>query len=367
MIKTLLLVTAIVVAAVPRCLAQGEIPIGMIGPMTGYYALFGAEMRTGAEQAVADINAAGGINGRSLRLLIEDDACDPGQALTAAGKLAAAKVKFVAGHFCSQASIRSSKVYAEEGIPMISPGSTDPRLTDERVGTNIFRVCGREDQQGDVAGKYIADTFKGQKVAILHDRTGYGRGLAEKTKKAMNSAGLMEVMFEGYPAGEKDYSALVTRMKGADIDVVYVGGYHTEVSLIVRGMRGQGMGSVVMSGDALVNGEYWQLAGAAGEGTLMTFLPDAERSPAATDVRARFAAKKISTQGAVLYTYAAIQAWAQAAQAAKTEDGRAVIAKLNEIEIKSVLGTFKFDKKGDPSLPPYKLYQWKAGRYDQVN
>ena len=140
--------------------AQGEIPIAAIGPMTGQYASFGAQFRNGAEMAVADINAAGGVNGKKLSLIIEDDACDPKQAIAGAGKLVARKVALVAGHFCSGSSIPASKVYAEEGIVQISPASTAERFTDERAGPSIFRVCGRDDQQGSVAGKYLAEKFE---------------------------------------------------------------------------------------------------------------------------------------------------------------------------------------------------------------
>jgi branched-chain amino acid transport system substrate-binding protein len=348
-------------------LAQGDIQIATVGPMTGQYASFGQQMKAGAEMAVADINAKGGVNGKKLVLTIEDDACDPKQAVAAAGKLVAKKVKLVAGHFCSGSSIPSSKVYAEEGIVQISPASTNPKLTDERAGPNVFRVCGRDDQQGEVTGKYLADKFKGKKVAILHDKSAYGKGLADETQKYMNKAGLKEVMYEAYTAGEKDYSALVSKLKAANVDVVYVGGYHTEAGLIVRQMRDQGLKSQLVSGDALVTQEYWQITGKAGEGTLMTFSPDPRKSPAAADVVKRFRDKKIEPEGYVLYTYAAIQTWAQAATGAKSEDNKKVIEQLNKGEFKTVLGTHKFDKKGDPNLPPYKFYLWKDGKYDQIN
>jgi branched-chain amino acid transport system substrate-binding protein len=365
--KRIALAAAFAAGLAGQAYAQGEIPIATIGPMTGQYASFGAQMKAGAEQAVADINAAGGVNGKKLRLIVEDDACDPKQAVAAAGKLASQKVRLVAGHFCSGSSIPSSKVYAEEGIIQISPASTNPKLTDERAGPNVFRVCGRDDQQGEVTGKYLADKFKGKKVAILHDKSAYGKGLADETKKYMNQAGLKEVMYEAYTAGEKDYSALVSKLKAANVDVVYVGGYHTEAGLIVRQMRDQGMKSLLVSGDALVTQEFWQITGAAGEGTLMTFSPDPRKNPAAKDAVAKFKAKNVDPEGYVLYTYAAIQAWAQAATAAKSEETKAVQAKLASMEFSTVLGKFKFDKTGDPNLPPYKFYEWKAGKYEQIN
>ena len=303
--KKLILGAALAVGLSGPALAQ-DISIATIGPMTGQYASFGAQMKAGAEQAVADINAAGGVNGKQLKLIIEDDACDPKQAVSAAGKLAAAGVALVAGHFCSGSSIPASKVYAEEGIVQISPASTNPKLTDERAGPNVYRVCGRDDQQGQVAGAYLAKNFAGKKVAILHDKTAYGKGLADETRKYMNEAGLKEAMYEAYTAGEKDYTALVSKMKQEGIDVVYVGGYHTEAGLIVRQMRDQGMDTQLVSGDALVTQEYWQVTGDAGEGTLMTFSPDPRKNPAAADIVKTFRDKGVEPEGYVLYTLSLI-------------------------------------------------------------
>lgn len=363
-----LMIAAAAAALLPTAaMAQGEIPIAAIGPMTGQYASFGAQFRHGAEMAVADINAAGGVNGKKLSLVVEDDACDPKQAVAGAGKLAARKVRLVAGHFCSGSSIPASKVYADEGIIQISPASTNPKFTDERAGPSIFRVCGRDDQQGSVAGQYLATRFKGRRVAILHDKTTYGKGLADETQKAMNAAGLKEALYEAYTAGEKDYRALVSKLKAANIDVIFLGGYHTEGGLIVRQMREQGMTTTLVGGDALMTQQYWQITGEAGTGTLMTFSPDPRKNPAAADVVARFKAKNIDPEGYVLYTYAAIQAWAQAASAVKSEDSKVVSAELAKAKFKTVIGEFSFDKKGDPDLPPYTVYEWKNGTYAQLD
>jgi len=173
-------------------------------------------------------------------------------------------------------------------------------------------------------------------------------------------------MYEAYTAGEKDYTALVSKLKKAGIDVLYVGGYHTEAGLMVRQMRDQGMKTVLVSGDALVTKEYWQITGPAGEGTLMTFSPDPRKNPAAASVVKVFKAKKIEPEGYVLYTYAAIQAWKHAVESAGTMDSGKVIGALNKGTFKTVLGSFKFDKKGDLSLPPYVFYKWSKGNYDQI-
>ncbi len=367
--KRILAVTTLAAGLALPAHAQ-DISIATVGPMTGQYASFGAQMKAGAEMAVADINKAGGvtIGGKKmmLKLTIGDDACDPKQAVAVATKLAGENVRLVAGHFCSGSSIPASKVYAEEGIVQISPASTNPKLTDERAGPNVFRVCGRDDQQGSVAGKYLATQFKDKKVAIVHDKSAYGKGLADETKKAMNAAGKQEALYEAYTAGEKDYTALVTKLKQAGTDILYVGGYHTEAGLMARQMRDQGMTTTLVSGDALVTQEYWQITGKAGEGTLMTFSPDPRKSPAAKGVVERFRAAKIEPEGYVLYTYAAIQAWKQAAEKANAVDMKKVVEQLNNLEFDTVLGKFKFDKKGDPTLPPYMFYEWKDGQYAQL-
>ncbi len=346
--------------------AQAEIVIATAGPMTGQYASFGEQMQRGAEMAVADINAAGGVLGQKLKLSIGDDACDPKQAVAVANKFASDGVVFVAGHFCSGSSIPASKVYEEEGIIQISPASTNPKLTEEG-GDNVFRTCGRDDQQGIVAGDYLADNHGKQKIAILHDKTAYGKGLADETKAQLNKRGVTETMYEAYTAGEKDYSALVSKMKGANVDVVYLGGYHTEAGLMIRQAREQGYNVQLISGDALVTDEYWKITGDAGEGTLMTFSPDPRKNPVAAPVVAKFKAQNYEPEGYTLYTYGAIQAWAQAVAKAGSTDTKAVIDALRGNQFETVLGQIGFDSKGDVTAPGYVFYKWSKGTYDYLN
>jgi branched-chain amino acid transport system substrate-binding protein len=248
----------------------------------------------------------------------------------------------------------------------ISPASTNPTLTDDRAGPNIYRVCGRDDQQGSVAGKYLAKKFANKNIAIVHDQNAYGKGLAEETKKALNAAGKQEVMYGTYAAGQRDYSALVSTLRQAHVDVLFLGGYHTEAALIVRQMRDQGMSTLLMGGDTLVTQDYWSIVGPAGEGTLMTFLPDPRKNPAATEVVKRFKDRGIEPEGFVLYTYAALQAWTQAAQTAGTTDMGRVVKALNENEFDTVIGKFRFNEKGDPNLPPYTVYRWSNGTYEEI-
>ena len=342
--------------------AQAEITIATAGPMTGQYAIFGDQMKRGAEMAVKDLNAKGGVLGEQLKLEVGDDACDPKQAVAVANQMVNDEVVFVAGHFCSGSSIPASAVYNEEGILQISPASTNPQLTEQGL-ENVFRVCGRDDQQGTFAGNYVVDNNVGSKVAIIHDKTPYGKGLADEFKRQLNSRGVTETMYEAITAGDKDFTALITKMKNAGVDLIYLGGYHTEAGLIARQAKEQGIDATMMSGDALVTDEYWAITGDTGQGTLMTFSPDPRKNEVAAPVVAEFEAAGYDPEGYTLYTYAAIQVWAQAAEQAGSTDLDAVIDVLNGNQFETVLGTVSFDDKGDVKGAAYVMYEWDNGKY----
>ncbi|MGE5547430.1 MAG: branched-chain amino acid ABC transporter substrate-binding protein [Solirubrobacterales bacterium] len=346
--------------------AQADITIAVAGPMTGSEAAFGEQFRRGAAKAVEDLNAKGGVMGQKLNLVMGDDACDPKQARSVAEELGSKKIAFVAGHFCSGSSIPASEVYLENGILQISPASTNPTFT-ERGLPNVFRTCGRDDNQGKIAAEYVVAKMKGKKVGIIHDKSSYGKGLADEFKKALNAGGVQEAFYEAITAGEKDYSALVTKAKAAQIDVLYLGGYKTEGGLIVRQMRDQGMKTALMGGDALVTEEYWAITGPAGEGTMMTFSPDPRKLPQNADLVKYFRAQKYEPEAYTLYTYATIQAWAQAVDKAKSTDMKKVAATLKADKFDTAIGKIGFDAKGDVIGPTYVMYVWKNGKYDYAD
>jgi branched-chain amino acid transport system substrate-binding protein len=342
-----------------------DIVVGVAGPITGQYAAFGEQLRKGAEQAVADINAAGGVNGEQLKLEVGDDACDPKQAVNVANDMVGKGIKFMAGHFCSGSSIPASQIYAEEGIVQISPASTNPAFTEAGLW-NTHRVCGRDDAQGIVAGKFIAANYAGKKVAIIDDKSPYGKGLADETRKALNAAGMTETMNEAYTAGEKDYTALVSKMKDAGIDVVYVGGYHTEGGLILRQMREQGMNAQMISGDAFNTEEFWTIAGPAGEGMIFTFAPEPRNFPTAQAVVAKFKESGYDPEGYTLYAYAAMQAWAQAAAATGGTDSQKIAEWLRAGNtLNTVLGDIAMNEKGDIKDAKYVWYKFSNGKYTE--
>jgi len=276
-----------------------------------------------------------------------------------------AGVVLMAGHFCSGSSIPASSVYNEEGILQISPASTTPQLTEQGFD-NVFRTCGRDDQQGTYAANYVVDNNIASKVAVLHDKTAYGKGLADEFKRQLNARGVDEVMYEAITAGDKDFTALITKMKQAGVDLIYLGGYHTEAGLITRQASEQGLDAVMMSGDALVTDEYWAITGDTGQGTLMTFSPDPRNNEAAAPVVAEFEEQGYDPEGYTLYTYATVQVWAQAAEKAGTTDLEAVLEQLNSNTFETVLGPITFDEKGDVTGDNYVFYEWNNGEYHQL-
>ena len=349
--------------------AQDAIRIATVGPITGSNAALGEQMTRGAKMAVEDINAKGGVLGKKLALELADDACDPKQAVAAANEVVGKKVAFVAGHYCSSSSIPASAVYNEAGVLQITPASTNPALTDDAAKkgwANVFRVCGRDDAQGEVAGKYLADKYKGKKIAIIHDKTAYGKGLADETKKAANKLGATEAMYEAISQGDKDFSALISKMKQANIDVIFFGGYQTEAGLIVRQARDQGLKALLIGGDALVTEEFWKITGPAGEGTLMTFAPDPRKVAAAKAVVDKFMAQGYNPEGYTLYTYAAIQVFAAAAEKAKSVKVDDLAKALRGMTVETVIGPLSWDKKGDITDPKYVFYVWKDGKYAEM-
>lgn len=349
--------------------AQEEIAVATAGPITGQYASFGEQMKRGAEMAVADINAAGGVLGKMLKLEIGDDACVPEQARSVAEDLVSKGVVFVAGHFCSSSSIPASEVYAENNVLQMTPASTNPALTDgaaEKGWTNIFRTAGRDDAQGLVAGKFLAEQYAGKNVAIIHDKSTYGKGVADETKKAMNAAGLQEVMYEAINQGDKDFSALVTKMKDAKIDAIYAGLYHTEAGLIIRQAREQGLQAQMIGEDAFVTNEFWTISGDAGEGVLMTFAPDPRKFESAKAVVDKFKAQSYDPEGYTLYTYAAFQVWAAAVKQTGTTDPKTLGGILRKNPYSTVLGELKFNEKGDIVNPIYVFYKWSKGKYEEI-
>jgi branched-chain amino acid transport system substrate-binding protein len=339
--------------------ASAQVMIGVQGPITGPNAVFGAQLKNGAEQAAVDLNKQGGILGKKITLEFGDDVSDPKQGVSVANRFVGDGIRFVVGAFNSGVTMPSSDVYHENGILEITPASTNPKIT-ERGLWNIFRTCGRDDQQGAVAGAYIVKHFKGKRIAVVDDKTTYGKGLADETVKAMAKGGMKPVLREGVNTGEKDYSALVSKIKEARADLVYWGGLQTEGGLIVRQMRDQGVVAPLMGGDGIATDEFASIGGPGVIGTLMTYGPDPRKRPEAKAVVAEFNAKGYDPEAYTLYSYAALQIIKQAATAAKSLDPKKVAATMHSgMKFHTVIGTISYDKKGDVTRLDYVMYKWE--------
>lgn len=350
--------------------AKADFTLAVHGPMTGAYAIFGDQMKRAADFSVKLINEKGGVLGQKLAVAIGDDACDPKQAVSIANRAAGQHVAAVIGHFCSGSSIPALDVYHEANILQITPASTNPKLTDDAAAKkwgNIFRTCGRDDNQGVVAGNWLAKTYQGKRIAVLHDKSPYGKGLADATKENMNKGGVKEVLFEAYNPGEKDYNALISKLKAEKIDLVYIGGYHTEVGLMLRQAREAGFNAQFVSGDANATDELGLIAGPAAEGFLFTFGPDPRKNPAAKETVDALRASGFEPEGYTLYTVAAFQVWAEAAKQANSVDTAKIAAAIHGHSFETVVGRLTYDQKGDVIGPQYVLYVWKNGKYVEAN
>jgi branched-chain amino acid transport system substrate-binding protein len=361
--KLLGILTITVFIAAP---ARADIVIGVPGPMTGGMAWIGEQGERGAALAIADLNAAGGVLGEPVRSLLVDDFCDAEQAQAAAKKLVAEEVALVAGHLCSGAAIAASKVYEEAGILMISSTATNPVLTEQGFA-KVFRMSGRDTLQGTMAAEYLAERWRDRDIAIVHDGQAYGKGIAEEARRRLSDHGVTGILFDAIEPGQADYSTLVDKLQAAGIDALYFGGYTAEAGLIIRQARSRGYDLQMIGSDALISEYFWHVAGQAAVGVRFVSMSDPRANPQAAEVVARFRADGYEPEGITLYSYAAIQVWAQAVEKAGTIEPKAVAAALRAHTFDTVLGTIGFDAKGDVhGYEPFVWYVWQEGNYAPV-
>ena len=342
-----ILIGAIILISCSMAAAQSAVKVGIAGPLSGSSLDLGETQEIGAQKALEHLNSKGGILGKKIVVISVDDACEPRQAKAVARQLVNEGVVFVVGHHCSACTLAVSKIYEEAGIIMISPASTNPKVTDEG-GENVFRTIGRDDQQGTIAGDYLADNHSKSNIAIIHDGQAYGLGLAGFTKRQLNKRGINEVLFDSYTANQKDYRSVVNKLVNKKADVLYAGGYLTDIGIILRQAKKELPNLRLFSGDAVANVQFLFVAGKAGEGSYFTFGPDMRLKPEAADVVAAIREEEAyEPDGFTLYSYGAVQAWAQAVKKAGSLKPKAVIAALRSGTFDTVLGKIGFDEKGD--------------------
>jgi branched-chain amino acid transport system substrate-binding protein len=339
------------------------------GPHTGANAAFGEQQWKGAAKAIEEINAKGGLLGKKLEIVKADDACEPKQAVAVANRAVDQdKVIAVVGHFCSSSTIPASEVYNDADVLMITPASTNPAVTDRGLPT-VMRMCGRDDQQGSIAAEFIANKLKAKNPAIIHDKDTYGKGLADSAKARLEQLGIKASLYEGLTRGEKDFNALVTKIKSTKADAVYFGGLHSEAGLLVNQMRNQGLNIPFVSGDGIVSEDFVTSAGGKkySEGVYMTFGADPRNLPETKTIVDSFKKEGYEPEGYTLYSYSAIQAIGQAVEGTKSTKGKVLADWLRKNGAKTIMGTKTWDTKGDLKVADYVMYQWdKNGKHHEL-
>lgn len=338
------------------------IKIGIAGPMTGDQSKMGMDFRNGASLAIEEWNAKGGILGKQIEMLTGDDQHDPKQAVYVANKMINKGLTGLVGHFNSNCSIPASEYYHRAGIPMISPGSTNPKLTEQGF-KGVFRVCGRDDQQGKVGAVFVADQLKLKKVAVIHDKTTYGQGLADEFKKALGNA-IEVVYYGGIIQGDKDFKGVLTSIKETKPELIFFGGIYTEMGLLVRQAKELGMKAPFMSGDGSIDPKFIEIAGAeAAEGTYLTFSPDPKNIATANKFIEKYKVKFGELGPYSIYAYDATNIMLSAIKEANSTEGKAIIDKLHIMEFHGAIGKIIFDDKGDVAVAPYVVWITKNGKF----
>jgi len=343
---------------------EDVIRIGVAGPMTGDQAKMGTDFKNGVTLAVEEWNERGGVLGKRVITLIADDQHDPKQAVSVANKLVNDGAAGIIGHFNSSCSIPASDVYNRAGIPMITPASTNPQLT-EKGYRGVFRVCGRDDQQGRIAADFVINQLRLKKVAILHDKTTYGQGLADEFKRFIH--GKVEVVYYGgIIQGDKDFKTVLTTIKEKKPEIIYFGGVYPEAGLLVKQARELGIGVPFMSGDGTIDPKFIEIAGAgAAEGTYLTFSPDPKKIPTARRFIDNYEKRFGEIGPYSIYAYDATNILLTAIREAGTPDGKKVIEKLHSMEFSGALGKIRFDEKGDVTVAPYVVWITRGGRFEE--
>ena len=334
--NTKTVIAGMVALAMSHTALAADIKVAVVGAMSGPVAQWGDMEFNGARQAIKDINAKGGIKGDKLVGVEYDDACDPKQAVAVANKI------------------------VNEGILMISPGATNPELT-QRGYQYIMRTAGLDSSQGPTAAKYILNSVKPQRIAIIHDKQQYGEGLARSVQQSLKAAKANVVFFDGITAGEKDFSALLARLQKENIDFVYYGGYYPEMGQMLRQARAVGLKTQFMGPEGVGNASLSNIAGDAGEGMLVTMPKRYDQDPANSAIVDALKAQKKDPSGPYVWiTYAAVQSLATAMERTGSDDPLALIKDLKANGAKTVIGPLSWDEKGDLKGFEFGVFQWHA-------
>lgn len=335
------------------------IKFAIAGPFTGALTQYGEMVKQGVDTAVEQFNADGGVLGKKIEVVLMDDACEPKQGPVVANRIVNDEIGYVIGHVCSGATIAATDIYNDEGVVMISASATAPAVTDGKNYETIFRTIGRDDQQGPAAAKMIIEQIKPSKVAVLHDKQSYGQGIASAVKADLEKGGVEVVLFEGINAGDSDYSAVITKLKGSGADFVYYGGYHPEMGLLLRQGAEQNLGIPFMGPEGVGNPDINAIAGEAVEGMLVTLPADFTQDASNEALVKAFKEKGRDPSGAFQMTaYAATQALVAGLKGVGKDDPVAVAKYLHENEVKTPIGTISWNEQGDLKEFKFDVFEW---------
>ena len=372
-LKLMSVAVAAAFAAAGTASAQMVVKIGQVSPLTGNIAQLGKDNEAGAKLAIEDLNAKKiKIGGQEVKweLLSEDDAADPKQGTAAAQKLVDAKVNGVIGHLNSGTTIPASKIYNDAGIPHISPSATNPKLTQQGFKTT-FRVVANDGQLGGTLGRYAVKEIKAKSIAIIDDRTAYGQGVADEFGKAVKAAGGKVVGREYTNDKATDFSAILTKLKGAKPDLIFYGGMNAVAGPMLRQMKQLGLQVKYMGGDGICTADLPTLAGdGMADGQVVCAEAggvECAQVKALEAFKDRFKQKfGMEVQIYAPYEYDALMAMAAAMQKANSADPKKYLPALAAIKYEGVTGTIAFDPKGDIKNGALTLYTYKGGKREQI-
>lgn len=348
--------------------ASDTIKVGIAGAHSGDLASYGLPIVKATRLVVEEVNAKGGILGKKVEVIAEDDVCKPEVATNTATKLVTQGVTVVVGHVCSGATKAALDIYKDAKIVVMSASATNPDLTQSGKYPNFFRTIASDDAQAKLEVDFTLNTLKAKKIAVLHDKGDYGKGLAEYAKGFVEKSGKAEVVFfEGVTPGAVDYSAVVKKIKKSGADAVIFGGYHPEASKIVSQMRKDKMKTFFISGDGVKDDTFIKVAGKYAEGVYATGPKDTSANP--MDIAARAAYKKAYGEDVGVFSingYAATQALLNAIQKAGSTSYDAIVKALQTDLVDTPLGKIKFDERGDGVGVGFSVYQVKDGKYVEL-
>jgi len=358
---------ALVMSMAATGFAADTIKLGVAGPHSGDLAPYGIPAMKAAQLVVKKVNANGGILGKQVELLIQDDQCKPEIATNTATKLVTDGADVVLGHICSGATKAALGIYKDAKIPVMSPSATNPALTQSGDYPNFFRTIASDDMQAKLAVDFAIKTLKVKKVAVIHDKGDYGKGFAEYAKKFLEEAGIDVVMFEGITPGAMDYSSIIQKVRRDKADALIFGGYHPEASKLVSAMKRKRLKTVFISDDGVKDNSFLKVAGAAADGAYVTGPRDLSSIPLNAAATAEFKAEYGAEPGAFFQEgYSAALALLNAIEKAGSTDYDAVTNALRTNYVETPVGKIKFDKKGDAEGVGFSVYKVENGKFVEL-